>query len=218
MRNCIKIGDFTELDQAVGTYSLDYNYPIQSPNISINNVTENSITFRVFNPIDNVGPLKLLMDISDSTPNLNVGVVETGDFIDYTFHNLYPNTDYTFFAKFEDDRNGLSSYTVYIDVTTNTRFHEKPKIDILSKGYTYVNFLVTNVSSSTDALMLFAELNDSSPDIYITSLYSQDSYIVSFNGLESGAFYTFYAVFKDDNDNDLTSVSSLTIKTLGGSC
>lgn len=214
----IKTGDFTELDQAVGTYSLDYNYPIKSPNISIYDIKENSITFRVFNPIDNVGPLKLLMDISDSTPNLNVGVVETGDFIDYTFHNLYPNTNYTFFAKFEDDRNNLSSYTVYIDVKTNTRLHEEPEIDILSKGYTYVNFLVTNVSSSTDALKLFAELNDSSPDIYITSLYSQDSYIVSFNGLESGAFYTFYAVFKDDDDNDLTNVSSLTIKTLGGSC
>lgn len=215
---CFLCRSFTELDHTQGTYEIDYTYPVNSPIITTTNKTHNSITLRVYNNIDNVGTLKLFIDKFDYNPSNFVGYVATGEYIEYTFEGLSPNTSYPFYSKFVDERNNHSSNTVQTIVTTNAPLYQQPEISILSKGYGYVNFIVTNLSSSSDALLLFAELSNSSPDVYIISLYSGDSYIVSFSGLNQGTYYTFYALFKDEDNNILTPVSSISVKTLGGSC
>lgn len=213
----IQMGDFTVLDGDEGTYSKDYIYTVDEPDLSVVNVINDTITIRVTNAINNVGNLAVYLENYDTTPDQLIGYVDTGSYIEYTFNGLSGNTSYTFYSKFVDERNGNSSTVSSITVQTEVDY-EKPIVSLWSRSTSSLTFKVTNVSNSDEALLLFAELGDSTPDNNISTLFSGDSYYVTFSGLSSNTYYTFYALFKDENYIIVTSTTSLTVKTLYGGC
>ena len=99
------INDKSSTDDYIPEFEVS---PPGSPTISTLDVAERYVEFRYTNNTDQV--VNVYAEKNDSTPDVYIGTLDPGEYIDYTFTYLIPDRLYTFYVRFGDvHRQGVYS-------------------------------------------------------------------------------------------------------------
>ena len=161
------------------------------PSLSIQSLTTDTITYRFTNNHDE--EVTITYELNNPNPAANTIVVPANSFVDETLVGLNQNTEYTLYAtalEFEQ----IPSNVVSVTGTTVQATTANPIISSLSTSSgtssTSVSFQVQNEDSEN--VTLYYELNDTSPDLYNTTIVGNSSVGLNIDSLSPSTNYTLY--------------------------
>lgn len=182
--------------------------PVQ-PTMTVTTKTETSITIVYYNPNDY--SVVLFAERGDSTPDVMVKIMSPHETYSVTYGGLSFGKSYSFYSKFISTVNGLSSVISVASATTLGY----PIVTTVSVTETTVTFIYQNTSSHY--VKVYAEKNDSTPDVLIGTLAPYSTMTYTFRYLTPDTLYSFYVKFYDYTSSLTYSTTiARTIRTLGG--